>query len=119
LHGLIDMSYVINPITKRRIRSDGDTARIPAVAARLRGDTFQGSSRSGTMGHKLAAGSKLQVWNMTAHHTLGGVPRDGLARKVDKMGKARIVFRSRSEAAKRNPVLMSNAQAAKRSARFG
>lgn len=103
------MVYVINPITKRRIRGDGETARVPAVAARLRGRTFEGNRRSGTGGHPLAAGSKLQVWNGTAHHTLGGVTKAGLMRKVGRDGSARIVFRSRSAAAKRNPVLMAHA----------
>lgn len=107
------MAYVINPLTKRRIRSNGETARVPAVAARLRGRTFEGSSRSGTMGYKLAAGSKLQVWHGTAHHTLGGVTKSGLLRKVGRDGSARIVFRSRSEAAKRNPVLMAHAHDAR------
>lgn len=105
------MDRVTNPITKRRIKRSGDTAQIPAVRARLRGDTFSGSRRSGTQGYPVAAGSKRQVWNGTAHHTLGGVTRDGLFK--DKNG--RIRFRSRSAAAKRNPVLMARAQEAKRS----
>lgn len=103
------MAYVINPLTKRRIRSDGPTVRIPAVAARLEGKTFQGSKRSGTMGFPVAVGSKRQVWHGTAHHTSGGVTKDGLMRRVDKWGNPHIVFRSRHEAAKRNPTLMAMA----------
>lgn len=103
------MSGIINPITKRRIRASGATAALPAVKARLKGHTFSGSRRSGTKGFPVAAGSKLQVYNGTAHHTLGGVKRDGLFK--DKNG--RIRFKSRSAAAKRNPVLMARAQALK------
>lgn len=102
-------STVRNPLTKRRIKRSGATAKVPAVKARLRGQTFSGSKRSGSKGFPVAAGSKLQVWNGTAHHTLGGVTRAGLFQ--DKYG--RIRFRSRSVAAKRNPAFMARAQAMK------
>lgn len=108
------MTYVINPLTKRRIRSDGATAQIPAVRERLRGRTFRGNKLSGTKGHKLAVGSKTQVYHGTAHHTVGGITKGGILRRTDSDGKARYVFRSRSEAAKRNPVLMAYARDAKR-----
>ncbi len=110
------MNTVRNPITKRRIKRSGPTSKIPTVKARLSGKTFSGSKRSGTKGFPVAAGSKQQVWNGTAHHTLGGVTRAGLFQ--DKYG--RIRFRSRSLAAKRNPEFMARAQAmkARRGGRF-
>lgn len=108
------MSTVVNPLTGRRIRANGATAKIPAVRSRLvMRRTARGTSLTGTKGFPLAVGSKVQVWNGTAHHTSGGVTRSGLI-----MVDGRIRFRSKSLAAKRNPVLQSYAQAAKRNPSF-
>lgn len=108
------MSTVVNPLTGRRIKASGATAQIPAVRSRLvMRRTARGTSRTGTKGFPLAVGSKVQVWNGTAHHTSGGVTRTGLV-----MVDGRIRFRAKREAAKRNPVLMRYAEAAKRNPMF-
>lgn len=107
------MATVINPLTGRRIRADGPTAKNPTVRARLRGQTARGTKRTGTKGFELAVGSKLQVWNGTAHHTSGGVTKAGLILK-----DGRIRFRRKSEAAKRNPVLMRFAADARKNPSF-
>ena len=89
------MSTVVNPLTGRRIRANGATARIPAVRSRLQTRrTARGTSLTGTKGFPLAVGSKVQVWNGTAHHTSGGVTRSGLIMVGD-----RIRFRAKSAAA--------------------
>ena len=49
-------------------------------------------------GNKIV-GSKAEVFHGTATHTPGGVTRTGLKQKED----GRIVFRSKSEAAKNGP----------------
>ncbi len=99
------MDRIKNPITHRMIDRDGRTAQIPAVRYRLQGKTFEGNKYSGCGGRPVCQGSKLQVWNGTALKTLGGVPRAGLMQKAD----GHIVFKSRSMAARRNPVLMAKA----------
>ena len=115
------MATVVNPLTGRRIKATGETARKPAVRARLMGNTFRGTKRPGGARYRLAAATKARVWHGTAKHTSGGTEytRDKLKRVVDKWGKSRLVWRSRSDAAKRNPVLMAYARAAKASGRFG
>ena len=113
------VAYVRNPLTGRRIKANGATAQIPAVRSRMRGTTFRGTKRTGDGRYRMADGTKAQVWHGTAKHTVGGVTRSGLKRVVDKWGKSRIVFRSRSDRAKENPVMMAYAQAARASGRFG
>jgi hypothetical protein len=99
------MSTVVNPLTGRRIKRSGRTAKIPAVSARLQGTTVRPTKRTGCGGFELCHGSKQQVWNGTAMKTVGGVTRSGLFQ--DKNG--RIRFASRSKAAKRNPDFMARA----------
>jgi hypothetical protein len=103
------MSQIRNPITHRMIDRDGRTANIPAVRYRLSGRTFEGNKHSGCAGRPVCQGSKLQVWNGTALKTMGGVTRAGLMQKPN----GRIVFRSRSQAAKRNPEFMARAKEVK------
>jgi hypothetical protein len=98
-------SRIRNPLTGRMIKRSGRTAQVPAVSARLDGHTARGTARTGSHGKDLAVGSKLQVWNGTAHHTSGGVTRAGLFQ--DQYGRLR--FKSRSAAAKRNPEFMAQA----------
>lgn len=98
-------SRIRNPLTGRMIKRSGRTAHVPAVSARLDGHTARGTARTGSHGKDLAVGSKLQVWNGTAHHTSGGITRAGLFQ--DKYGRLR--FKSRSVAAKRNPEFMAQA----------
>jgi hypothetical protein len=99
------MPRIENPITHRMIERNGRTADIPAVRFRLKGKTFEGNKHSGCGGRPVCQGSKRQVWNGTALKTLGGVTRSGLMQKDD----GRIVFKSRSLAAKRNPEFMARA----------
>lgn len=103
------MATIINPITKRKIKSNGATAKIPAVRARLAGHTVRPTKRTGCDGFSVCVGSKLQVWHGTAAKTPGGVTRAGLIKR-----KGRVLFESRSLAAKANPVLMAKAREMKR-----
>lgn len=99
------VSYVINPITKRRIKATGRTARLPAVSARLQGYTARGTKETKCGRFELCVGSKLQVWNGTARQTPGGVTKAGLYK--DRYNHVRFV--SRSIAAKKNPEFMQQA----------
>ena len=107
--------YMRNPISHRCIRRNGETASIPVVRARLSGRTFSGNKSTEYRGFPMATGSKRQVMNRTAHHSLGGQTRSAYV--VNPSG--RTVLRSRRKAALTNRAFMDQRAAPFGSSRAG